>query len=75
VRANRPEGAPNKDEVFAAIRNHLNDWNQAPTITELTTQLNCGRGTVQRAIAALEQEQWIIRDRQKTRGLKIGRIR
>jgi DNA-binding GntR family transcriptional regulator len=75
MRPNRPEGAPTSDEVLAAIRSHLNDWSQAPTITELTTRLNCGRSTVQRAIAALEQERWIIRDRKKTRGLKIGRIR
>jgi DNA-binding GntR family transcriptional regulator len=75
MRSSRPQGAPTSDEVLEAIRNHLSHWNQAPTITELTTRLNCGRSTVQRAIASLEQERWIIRDRKKTRGLKIGRIR
>ena len=75
MRSNRPEGAPTKEEVLAAIRSHLNDWSQAPTITELTTSLNCGRSTVQRAIAALESEGWIIRRKKATRGLKIGRIR
>jgi DNA-binding GntR family transcriptional regulator len=75
MRSNRPEGAPNSNEVLEAIRNHFNDWNQAPTITELTQRLNCGRGTVQRAIALLESDGWLIRRPQTVRGLKIGRIR
>jgi DNA-binding GntR family transcriptional regulator len=75
VRANRSEGAPTAEEVLAAIKEHLLDWNQAPTITELTTKLNCGRSTVQRAISKLEGEGWISRRPKATRGLRIGRIR
>lgn len=75
MKPNRPGGAPTPDEVLQAVREHLEVWNQSPTIKELTEQLNCGRSTVQRAMVKLEEDGWIVRRPYSPRSWKIGRIR
>jgi DNA-binding GntR family transcriptional regulator len=71
VRARRLEGAPGPDEVYAEIRAHVERWNQAPTVTELTNTLDCGRSTIQRAIAALVAEKRLSRYSRAPRALKV----
>lgn len=71
MRARRLEGAPGPDEVYAEIRAHVERWNQAPTVTELTNTLDCGRSTIQRAIAALVAEKRLSRYSRAPRALKV----
>jgi DNA-binding GntR family transcriptional regulator len=71
VKARRVDGAPRPDEVYAEIRAHIERWNQAPTVTELTDTLDCGRSTIQRAIAVLVAEKRLSRYSKAPRALKV----
>jgi DNA-binding GntR family transcriptional regulator len=73
VKARRVDGAPRPDEVYAEIRAHIERWNQPPTVTELTNTLDCGRSTIQRAIAALVAEKRLSRYSKAPRALKVLR--
>jgi DNA-binding MarR family transcriptional regulator len=71
MRARRPGGAPQPHEVLREVRSYVERWNQSPTISELCDQLDCGRSTVQRALAAMERNGWVTRRKQIARSIVI----
>jgi len=71
MKARRAHGAPQAHEVLREVRSYVERWNQSPTISELCEQLDCGRSTIQRALAAMEQKGWVTRRKQIARSIVI----